>query len=191
MQAPEVFDRLMRFLLTNFPVVRVEEEGDIVALQLDRSRQPAGLWLDNGTYRVDFGSTAPQTFLSEGWSDPERWDPELTVAWANAKESRLWLYLPPMGECTVELRLRPFSFPGSPLQTVKLYVNGEFFSQIPLATKDWQSYTVHLPQAYLTAGINTFRFVYGYTDSPSRVVPGSDDSRTLAVAFDYVAFHQK
>ena len=91
----------------------------------------------------------------------------------------------------MELRLRPFSFPGSPLQTVKLYVNGEFFSQIPLATKDWQSYTVHLPQAYLTAGINTFRFVYGYTDSPSRVVPGSDDSRTLAVAFDYVAFHQK
>ncbi len=41
------------------------------------------LWLENDTYVVDFGSTAPQFFLSEGWSDPERWDNELTVAWAD------------------------------------------------------------------------------------------------------------
>ncbi len=42
-QGPEVFDRLMRFLLANFPVARVEEEGDIVVLQLDRSPQDAAI----------------------------------------------------------------------------------------------------------------------------------------------------
>jgi hypothetical protein len=191
LQGPEVFNRLLRFLLTNFPVVHVEEEGDIVALQLDRSPQDAALWLDGGTYLVDFGSTAPQIFLSEGWSNPEWWDDNLTCAWANAKESRLWLYFPRGEDFAMELKLRPFSFPGSPLQTVKIYVNGQFFREIPLEVKDWHSYTVHLPHAYLTTGINTFRFVYGYTDSPSRVEPGNGDTRRLAVAFDYVAFHQE
>jgi hypothetical protein len=191
LQGPEVFDRLMRFLLANFPVARVEEEGDIVALQLARSHDNRDLWFENGKYLVDFGVTAPQIFLSEGWSNPERWDDELTVAWADHKESRLWLYFPHVEDFAMELKLRPFSFPGSPLQTVKIYVNGQFFREIPLEVKDWHSYTVHLPQAYLTTGINTFRFVYGYTDSPSRVEPGNGDTRRLAVAFDYVAFHQE
>ncbi len=92
------------------------------------------------------------------------------------KESRLWLYFPRAEDVAMELRLRPFTFPGSPLQTVKLYVNGKFFRELPLQVKDWQSYTVHLPRTYLTTGINTFRFVYSYIDSPSRVEPGNRDN---------------
>jgi hypothetical protein len=191
LQGPEVFDRLMRFLLANFPIAHVEEEGDIVALQLSRSHDPGDLWFENGRYLVDFGVTAPQVFLSEGWSNPERWDNDLTVAWANNKESRLWLYFSRVEDLVMELRLRPFAFAGSPLQTIKLYINGKFIKEVPLALEDWQTYTVQLPPVYLTTGINTFRFEYGYTESPSRVEPKNSDNRTLAVAFDYIAFHQK
>jgi hypothetical protein len=191
LQGSEVFDRLMRYLLTNFPVVHVEEDGGIVALQLARSHENGSLWFENGRYVVDFGSTAPQFFLSEGWANPERWDDQLTVAWADHQESRLWLYFPRVEDFAMELRLRPFAFPGSPLQTVKIYVNGEFFSEIGLEVRDWHSYTVPVPPVYLTAGINTFRFVYKYTESPVRVEPKNADNRTLAVAFDYIAFHQK
>jgi hypothetical protein len=185
---PEVFDRLMRYLLSNFPVTHVEEEDDIVVLHLGRSTQDAALWFDHGTYQVDFGSTGPQTFLSEGWADPERWSDGLTVAWAADQESRLWLYFPRVGDLDMELRLRPFTFPGSPLQTVKLYVNGNFIQEILLEVKDWQNYTVRLPAGYLTTGINTVRFVYKYTEAPARVEAKNADHRTLAVAFDYIVF---
>jgi len=190
MQAPEVFDRLMRFLVTYFPVAHVEEDGDIIVLKLARRHQAEDLWIGKDGYILDFGSPDLQFFLSEGWSIPERWG-EQTVAWANASASRLWVYLPRAEDFAMELRLLPFTFPESPLQAIKIYVNGKFFAEVPLEVKDWQSYTVDLPQAYLTDGINTFRFVYSYIDSPSRVVPGSDDIRRLAVAFDYIAFHQK
>jgi hypothetical protein len=190
LQGPEVFDRLMHFFLTYFPVIHVEEEGDMVVLQLSRSHDDVALWLEKGTYLVDFGSTAPPFFLSEGWSSPERWD-ELTVAWADAKESRLWVYFPRVEDFAMELRLLPLPLPGSPAQAVKIYVNGRFVGEIALEVSDWHSYTVRLPRTYLAAGINAFRFVYRYTASPSKVMPGNNDLRTLAVAFDYVAFHQE
>jgi hypothetical protein len=74
------------------------------------------------------------------------------------------------------------------LQTVKLYVNGNFIQEILLEVKDWQNYTVRLPAGYLTTGINTVRFVYKYTEAPARVEAKNADHRTLAVAFDYIVF---
>jgi hypothetical protein len=189
MQAPEVFDRLMRFFAAYFPVVQVEEDGDIVVLKLSRPHQIEDLWAGKDGYIIDFGSSKPQFFLSEGWSIPEHWG-ERTVAWANAKESRLWVYFPRAEDMAMELQLLPFTFPDSPPQSIKIYVNGQFFRDVQLEVSDWRGYTLHLPRTYLTAGINAFRFVYGYIDSPSKVVPGSDDSRPLAVAFDYITFHR-
>jgi hypothetical protein len=187
MQAPEVFDRLMRFLVTYFPVVHVEEDGDVVVLKLARAQQADDLWMGKDGYTLDFDSTRPQFFLAEGWSPSERWE-ELTFAWADAKESRLWVYLPRGHALSMELKLRPFTFPGSPPQEMKIYLNGRFLSHIRLATSEWHSYTVHLPQTDLMRGINTFRFVYDYIASPTEVLPGSGDSRQLAVNFDYIAF---
>jgi hypothetical protein len=188
MQAPEVFDRLMRFLVAYFPVAHVEEDGDIVVLKLVREQQADDLWMDKNGYTLDFGSTHPQFFLTDGWSPPERWR-DLTFAWAAAKESRLWVYLPQRQTLAMELRAQPFTFPGSPAQGMKIYVNGRFLQHILLTTNEWHSYTLHLSQADLMEGINTFRFVYDYTASPAEVLPGNGDRRRLAVNFDYIAFH--
>ena len=89
----------------------------------------------------------------------------------------------------MELRILPFTFPGAPSQGMKIYVNGQFLSEIALeAVHDWRSYVLQLPRTYLAAGINSMRFVYRYTASPAKVLPGSPDQRTLAVAFDFIAF---
>jgi hypothetical protein len=88
----------------------------------------------------------------------------------------------------MELKLLPFTFPGGLPQGMTTYVNGRLLKHIPLVPGEWQSYTIHLANADLTGGINTFRFVYDYTASPSRVLPGNGDLRQLAVAFDYIRF---
>jgi hypothetical protein len=187
MQAPEVLDRLMRFLMTYFPVAHVEEDGDTVVLKLARAPQADDLWMGKDGYSLDFDSTSSKFFLTEGWSPPER-SAELTFAWADAKESRLWVYLPRGQALSMESRLRPFTFPGSPSQGMKIEVNGRFVSHISLATSEWQNYTVHLAPSDLMQGINTVRFVYDHTASPAEVLPGNGDRRQLAVCFDYIAF---
>jgi hypothetical protein len=188
MQAPEVFDRLMRFLMTYFPVAHVDEEGDIVVLTLARPPQADDLWMSPAGMRLDFDATRPQFFLTDGWSPPERWR-DLTFAWAAAKESRLWAYLPRGQALAMEVRVQPFTFPGSPPQGMTIEVNGRVVSRIALATSAWQSHTVHLTPADLVQGINTFRFVYDHTAAPAAVWPGNGDQRQLAVNFDYIEFH--
>jgi hypothetical protein len=187
MPAPEVFERLMRFLVTHFPVAHVEEDGDIVVLKLARAPQADDLWMGQQGTRLDFDATRPQFFLTEGWSLPERWR-DLTFAWAAAKESRLWVYLPQGQAITMELRVQPFTFPGSPPQGMTIEVNGRVLSHISLAAGAWQSYTVHLAPTDLVQRINTIRFVYDHTASPAEVLPGNGDHRQLAVNFDYIAF---
>jgi hypothetical protein len=188
MQAPEIFDRLMRFLITYFPVAQVEEEGDIVVIKLAREHQAHELWSGKDGYLVDFGSPASEVFLAEGWSFPERFG-DLTFAWADVKESRLWVHLPEGQALAMELKLMPFTIPGSPPQGIRVYVNGRFVEHISLVTNHWHSYTLHLSQSDLKKGINTFRFVYDYIASPAAVFPGNEDRRQLAVNFDYIAFH--
>jgi hypothetical protein len=180
---PETFDHLMRFLSANFPIAQMAQEGDIVALQLARDTHHVADLGERAGYIVDFGSTTPQLFIGDGWSIPERWA-DLTVAWAEAEESRLWLFFPRADDFVMELRLLPIKAPGAPPQTVKVYVNARLLGEIELDSNGWRSYTLHLPRTYLTAGINTFRFVYRYTAIPSE----SLDTRRLAVAFDFIAF---
>ena len=187
LQGPEVFDRLMRFLRTYFPIEWAEEEDHIVVLKLAREHQVDNLWMGRDGYILDFGSTRPQFFLAEGWSAPEQWE-GLTVAWSNGEDSRLWVYLPQVEALIMELKLVPFTFPESPPQGMKIYVNGQLSKHILLVPGEWRSYAVHLANTDLTGGINTFRFVYDYTASPSKVLPRNEDSRELAVAFDYIKF---
>jgi hypothetical protein len=187
LQGLEVFDRLLRFLLAHFPIEGVEEEGDVVVLKLARKHQTEDLWMDKDGMTLDLGSPSAQFFLAEGWSSPERWG-DLTVAWSAGQESRLWVYLPRVEDLAMEVKLMPLTFPKSAPQGVRIYLNGRLLSHIPIATSGWHTYTFHLPQGDLTGGINAFRFVYDYTESPAKVLPGSGDTRQLAVAFDYITF---
>jgi hypothetical protein len=182
---PETAARLEQWLLETFPVRRVTEAGSLSVLWMQRNHesQSAGAPLD---VQWDFNPSEFPPFLSEGWLAYEG-SGELTFAWADGHESRLWVFLPSVTDLSLELGLFPFTWPGSPPQGITIYVNGQFLSEVRLEADRWYRYTIYLPRTFLTLGQNTLRFVYSYTASPAEIVPGNRDTRRLAVAFDFIA----
>jgi len=187
LRGPEILARFMQFLQAHFPIARLEDDGERVIVYLARDVPAVDGLIGHDGYLVDFGSTVPQFFFAVGWSDPEQWD-TLTVAWSNAKESRLGVYFPRVEDLAMELRLLPVKVPDRPSQAAKLYVNEEFIGEIELDNDGWRTYTLALPKGYLKQGMNTFRFVYRYTASPLVPATGQPDGRQLGVAFDYINF---
>jgi hypothetical protein len=122
-------------LLAHFPIERVEEEGEVVVLKLARGHQAEDLWMDKDGLTLDFGSPSPLFFLTEGWAPPEHWG-DLTAAWFDDKESRLWVYLPRVEDLAMEVKLMPLTFPKSLPQGIEIYLNGRLLSHIPIATSD-------------------------------------------------------
>jgi hypothetical protein len=179
-------ERLRDLLMTLFPVREVIEEGDLSVFWMRRNPAEQSHW--NATdYRWDFDTAQFSFMLFEGWLSSERSE-DITWAWANGKSSRLWVFFPQDRDFTLELRFLPFTFPGSPPQGITIYVNERFLSEIEIVMDGWQSYALHVPHSYLTTGLNAFRFVYRYAASPAQVLPGNEDLRTFAVAFDFIAF---
>jgi hypothetical protein len=190
LQASEMVERLLRFFLTHFPVVRVEAEGNIVSLELARSDQNADRPGAHAGYLIDFESKTSQGFLAEGWWPTEH-DGEVTFAWSNGKASQLWVRLPQPEDYVMELRLSRIVPPGDPRQAVAIYVNRHLVTEVPLEADGWQLYTVYIPKTSLTPGLNSLRFVYRNTTSPAEIYPGSKDDRRLAVAFDFIRLRAK
>ena len=184
---PETVDRLQNALMSTFPIERRVEEGSLIIFWIARGRNGQTDW-DVAGYRWDFDSSDASPWVLEGWWTPERRG-VLTFAWADGRPSRLWVFFPRRQDVELELRLAPFIFPGCPQQGIKVYVNERFLGEIEMKAVDWQNYALHVPQSYLTPGVNAFRFVYRYAASLAQVLPGSSDPRTLAVAFDFIAFH--
>jgi hypothetical protein len=180
-------DRLQEVLMSTFPIERRVEEGSLIVLWMARDRASQAHW-DGAAYRWDFDSSDAAPCLLDGWWPPEH-SGNVTFAWADGTASRLWMFFPQRQDVVLELELSPFIFPGCPQQGLKVYVNERFLGEIEVEAAGWWSYALRVPHTYLTAGRNAFRFVYDYTASPAKVVPGSADTRQLAVAFDYIAFH--
>mgnify|MGYP005852161585 CR=1 FL=1 len=179
---PRIADGLQRLLVETFPVDRIDKEGSLVVLHVRRDHDSTALWGNPIGYRLDFGPSG-SPFVTKGWSQGESWG-DVTMAWADARESTLWFYLPKASDIKMELKLLPFNYPSAPEQRVKVFVNGRYLDEIQLDRSGWQVYSLKLPGSSLSSGINTIRFIYRYAASPSKVVPGSRDPRTLAVAFD-------
>jgi hypothetical protein len=141
---------------------------------------------------IHLGGETARAYLGTGWSRSERWGPQSdrTVVWADAPESTLWFTLPRPSDFIVRLTLLPFTFPSSPPQSIRVFVNGRSVAEVTPVGPSWRTYSFELPRTYLSPGANTLRFVYNYVASPSKVVPGSEDPRTLAVAFDSIEFRE-
>jgi hypothetical protein len=85
----------------------------------------------------------------------------------------------------MELRLAPLNLPSLPKQVVQIFVNGALLGALELEG-GWHTYQLDLPPSSLRLGVNSIGFRYGYTASPAQAIPGSTDTRRLAVAFDYL-----
>ncbi len=176
-------DRVATLVNTAFPVHVIAQDEHIIAYRVadaDGDVRAVG-----PPYLIDFGTESGFPALLAGWS-PAEFAHDLTYAWSNAQESTAWLYLPYVTTMKMDLRLFPFTFPSSPNQRVSVSMNGERLGELALEGR-WQTYSLDLPRSHLREGVNTIRFRYGYTAAPATVIPGNNDRRRLAVAFDYIA----
>lgn len=183
---PPVFEKLDRFVADHFPHVSRREEGEVVVYALRRSEVRRALWPED--YVIDFGAPNREFALLTGWSWGERWG-ETTGQWSNDRESSIYLYLSEPADRVLDLRLLPLAYEGSPRQTVAVYVNGALHERLTLA-RGWTQYKLKLPASLFRTGLNQVTFKYGYAIEPAKVIPGSVDTRRLAVAFDYVALRR-
>jgi hypothetical protein len=179
---PPAFEKLDRFVADHFPHVSRRDEGEVVVYGLRGPRASSALWPED--YTIDFGSSTREFALLTGWAGAERWG-DVTAQWSNGAESTMYLYLNQPVNRILDLRLQPFTYQGSPPQTIAVYVNGRLGGRLTLEPA-WARYHVNLPAALFRSGLNAVTFKYGHMASPARVIPGSGDTRMLAVAFDSV-----
>ena len=126
-------------------------------------------------FTLDLGVTGTYPYRGEGWDEAEADMPYNTPAnWALDTESRLFLPLravDPDAAYEVSLRLRPFTYPGSPQQTVSLVVNEHALPAQSL-TDDWQTVSWQLPGSVLIDGLNRLTLTWATAAAPRTVLPG-------------------
>ena len=138
------------------------------------------------TRRIDLGSAQSRSQLVAGWGEPEV-DPSTgeTFVWAIATEASLEVVLLRSGPATLRFRCRPFAFEGAPNQHVDVVVNGVAAGGVDLDPTGG-SYGVELPRHALRPGRNLITLRFAWAEKPIGHVEGSEDTRTLAAAFDEI-----
>ena len=182
-----VFEALDRFVADHFPHAGRQVDGSVVMYELKLPEPPGTLWPED--YRIDFGAPDRAFALLAGWSASERWG-EVAGQWSIGWESSIHLRFEEPADRILQMRLRPLIYPGSPRQTVAVYVNGALAGRLTLEP-EWAQYELPLPAHLFRPGLNEVAFRYGHAIAPAEVVPGSTDARTLAVAFEYVALRTR
>jgi hypothetical protein len=131
--------------------------------------------------RVDVGFH-DEPYLGEGWYQADTLQDGTTARWSQAAAEVL-LPLDHPAPLTVQLRVKPFSYPGAaPLLAVR--VNGRRFGPFPLAA-DWQRTDFPTDASVWTKGVNRLQLVWLSAAVPAAVGMGGD-ARELGGATDYV-----
>ncbi|MGA7874774.1 MAG: hypothetical protein WCA08_03855 [Desulfoferrobacter sp.] len=135
---------------------------------------------------VDIGAVEYDKFLKNGWYAIEIWGTGTTVRWVNGRSASLDILANKTEGTEMELRAQPFTYPGSPKQEMSVYVNGDFIATCKLESNNLTKYLIKLPPGKLKNGVNSVELTFRYCASPSDVLTGSIDTRSLSVAFDYI-----
>lgn len=137
---------------------------------------------------IEFGAPPPYRYVQKGWYGPERWgagnDPGPTLRWSEGRESELILWLNGHRPYRGELIVHPLRFPGAAPQRLEFFINDQPVADWRLTEPAWTPLAFSLPAAAVRPGLNRLRFRYGTVARPADVIPGNDDPRQLAVAFD-------
>jgi arylsulfatase A-like enzyme len=138
------------------------------------------------TGRIDVGAPAARGYLESGWSSDENAG-GVTTAWGVGDASTVQVFLARPRPVELVFRCEPFVEPGGAPQTVSLAVNGRSIGEAIELEPGMREYTVAVPAGALIAGHNEIRFDYRRSRRPAEVLVGSDDRRSLAVFWDWIA----
>src|SRR5262245_60969847 len=152
-------------------------ETDLVAL-LPRARSGAE------TASIDFGSDASLPALVSGWGPRSR-SGRVDFQWGQGELSELRLGVGEPRDLDVTLRAWPLAFDGAPPQSVEVSANGRPVATLELAPGP-HTHRVRIPGDALVAGENRLAFRYAWSRAPRDVIPGSNEGRPLAVAWDWL-----
>jgi hypothetical protein len=131
--------------------------------------------------RVDIGSH-DELYLGDGWYQADTQPDGTTTRWSMATaEVLLPLHHP--APITVQLRVKPFSYPGASLN-LAVRINGRDFGPFRL-NADWQRVDFPTEASAWTAGVNRVQLVWLGAAVPA-AVGINDDTRELGGATDYV-----
>ena len=135
---------------------------------------------------IDLGTPPARDHLGRGWFYDERArDSGETFVWSDGPVSELGFHLGWRRALELEIRCRPFQFPGAEPQVVSLELNSHPVAELSLEAGPAE-YRVVLPAPAQVEGPNTLLARYRRVDAPAAVVPGSHDRRQLAVAWDRI-----
>src|SRR5262245_33102872 len=98
------------------------------------------------------------------------------------RKSTLGFYLPRSSALTMTLEMTAVPITAAPAQRVAVMLNDRPVGEVELDRQGWRSYAIRVPVEATRMGINVARFAYAYSAIPRDTIPGSRDSRELAVA---------
>ena len=131
--------------------------------------------------RVDIG-LHDDAYLGDGWYQADVQPDGTTARWSRGTAEVL-VPLDHPAPLIVQLRLKPFSYPGASLN-LAVRVNGRSFGPFPLGA-DWQRVDFPTDASTWRAGVNRVQLVWTGAAVPAAVGMGSD-ARELGGATDYV-----
>lgn len=123
--------------------------------------------------------------LVAGWSGWEKTPENDTFVWAQAREATVKVRCAGGSDRILRFRAWAFLYPGAPEQVVTLRVNGTRVDAAGLY-REPHVVTFVVPKALWKNGENELRLAFAYAESPKDRIPGEDDTRTLAAAFDWL-----
>ena len=130
-------------------------------------------------------SQATNLALGEGWSRLEDWG-----VWGEGAASQARWVATAERDHRLRLDAFPQCAPGQG-QTLHIEVNGQALADHQWTGCDSWSASLTIPSAYVKAGWNDLRLVYGYAASPFEVTGGTNgDRRALAVGFATLRIEQ-
>jgi arylsulfatase A-like enzyme len=167
-----------------------EHSGDLVATRMvyDLAERAAAAEVVHSAPFIDVGSAGSTDALVSGWSSPEIDSVSARdFAWAVADRAVLETDLLDTDPSNLDLRCRSFTWDGAPEQRLRVTINGREVGDVVLAP-EYRDYSFVLPKGTTAVGVNRVEFGFSWTAAPADRLPGNQDRRTLAAAFDWVRF---
>jgi hypothetical protein len=137
------------------------------------------------TRSLNFDPETTAGALGAGWNGFEKTDSGDTFVWAHDKEARLVVKSRADGDRLVRFRCWSFVFPGGPPQTATLFLNDRRIDAVTLGGEA-RVFALPTPKDAWKRGVNEMKFLFAYAESPKDRIPGAEDERTLAAAFDWL-----